>query len=149
MYLKGGVDDIKHRVRIEYNIKDKKHLQKCGIATQTFKDLLLLSQDEKNRILESMVKIHMLPKVMPTIKPKTDLKPTDMMLYSLMSGWSDNSIQNKEMIIRQATEHIHPASRRSESRKRLENLWDTYIQMRSKAKENESMNHLFSALCWH
>ena len=149
MYLKGGADDIKYRVRIEYTLKDKKHLQKCGIATQTFKDLLFLSQDEKHKVLESIVKIHMLPKVMPIQKPKTDLKPNDMMLYKAMSGWSDNSFHSRDMIIKEMTCDIHPASRRSESKKKIENLWDTYIQMRTKAKKNESMEHLFSALCWH
>jgi len=148
-YLKGGLDDVKYRVRIEYNLKDKKHLQKCGIATQTFKDLLFLTQDEKNKVLESIVKTHMLPPIMQTQKPKTDLKPSDMVYYSLMSGWSDNSFYSRDVIIKHATEQIHPASRRSEMKKKLESLWDTYIAMRTKAKENESMNHLFSALCWY
>jgi hypothetical protein len=148
-YLKRGPETIQDRIRIEYTIKNKKHLQKWGVNSQKLIDLLKLDQAKKNEMLEGIVKHHLLPRVAPIIKPETDLKPTDMMLYKSMSGWSDNSLHSRDMIIKEMTIDIHPKQRRSESKKKLENLWDTYIQMRTKAKENESLTHLFSALCWH
>lgn len=147
-YIKGGKEIVKDRIRIEFTIKNKKHLKAFGVNSQRLVDLLKLNQDKKIEMLEGIVKHHLLPRVTPVIKPKTDLKPTDMMLYVAMSGWSDNSFHNRDMIIKEMTDPIHPASRRSESKRKLENLWDTYIQMRSKAKENEGLTHLFSALCW-
>jgi hypothetical protein len=112
-------------------------------------NVLKLNQEQKNTMLESVVKHHLLPRVEPIIKPKTDLKPNEMMLYKSMCMISDNTMFGKELIINEMTKDVHPKQRRSESRKRLENLWDTYIQMRTKAKENEDLTHLFSALCWH
>ena len=148
-FLKGTKDDIQHRIRIEYTLKDKAHLREYDIHSQKLIDLLSLTQEKKNEILEDIVKRHMLPRIAPIQKPKTDLKPLDMMLYTLMCMLLDSTMYGKELIIKTAVKDVHPASRRSEAKNRLENLWDTYIQMRTKAKENEQINDLFSALCWH
>lgn len=151
-YLKGGADVIADRVRIEFTIKNKAHLKKLckeQIEDNRLINVLKLNQEQKNTMLESVVKHHLLPRVEPIIKPKTDLKPNEMMLYKSMCMISDNTMFGKELIINEMTKDVHPKQRRSESRKRLENLWDTYIQMRTKAKENEDLTHLFSALCWH
>jgi len=147
-FLKGGSDTVQSRIRIEYTIKNKKHLKKWGVDSQKLIDLLQLSQDKKNEMLEGIVKHHLLPRVIEVKKPSTDLKPNEMMLYKSMCYMSELSLMGRDEIIRKLTEDVNPASRRSESKKKLETLWDTYIQMRTKAKENEDLNHLFSALCW-
>ena len=148
-YLKNGSDTIQDRIRIEYTIKNKKHLNKFGVNSQKLIDLLKLTQEQKNDMLEQIVKHHLLPRVLPVIKPSTDLKPNDMIHYTAMSMLLDNTMFGKELIINSLVKNINPASRKSESKKRLEDLWNTYIQMRTKAKENESLTDLFSALCWH
>ena len=147
-YLKGGEDVITNRIRIEFTLKNKRHLKNWDIQSQKFIDLLKLSQDKKNEMLEGIVKHHLLPRVVEVKKPSTDLKPNEMIMYKAMCYMSELSLMRRDEIIRKLSCDIHPASRRSESKKKLEMLWDTYIQMRTKAKENESLNHLFSALCW-
>ena len=136
-YLKKGSDTIQDRIRIEYTIKNKKHLNKFGVNSQKLIDLLKLTQEQKNDMLEQIVKHHLLPRVLPVIKPSTDLKPNDMNNYKAMCYMSDTSLMGRDAIIKFLSEDVNPASRRSENKKRLENLWDTYIQMRTKAKENE------------
>lgn len=148
-YLKNSSDTIQDRIRIEYTIKNKKHLTKFGVCSQKLIDLLKLTQEQKNEMLEQIVKHHLLPRVLPVIKPSTDLKPNDMIHYTAMSMLLDNTMFGKELIINSLVKNINPASRKSESKKRLEDLWNTYIQMRTKAKENESLTDLFSALCWN
>ena len=147
-HIKGGVDDIQYRVRIEFSVKDKKHLASFGIMTQKLKDLVLLTQEKKNEMLEDVVKLHLLPRVVKVQKPSTDLRPNEMMLYKAMCYMSELSLMGRDLIIKKLVEDVNPKSRKSEAKKKLEDLWDTYIQMRTKAKENESLTHLFSALCW-
>ena len=99
-------------------------------------------------MLEDVVKLHLLPRVVKVQKPSTDLRPNEMMLYKAMCYMSELSLMGRDLIIKKLVEDVNPKSRKSEAKKKLENLWDTYIQMRTKAKENESLTHLFSALCW-
>ena len=147
-YLRNSGETVQDRIRIEFTLKNKKHLTKWDVQSQKLIDLLRLSQEKKNEMLEGFVKHHLLPRVVEVKKPKTDLKPNEMMLYKAMCYMSELSLMGKDEIIKKLTDDINPKQRRSEARKKLEMLWNTYIQMRVKAKENEDLTHLFSALCW-
>ena len=60
----------------------------------------------------------------------------------------ENTYVGKEVLIDTAIKNVGPKSRKSEMRKRLLNIWDTYIQTLDRTKENEEQRTLFTALCW-
>lgn len=143
-----GLEQIEDRVRIEYTLKNKKHLKKYGIESHRLKDILSISQDKKNDMLKDIVKYHLEAREPQSIKPKEGLAPMDMILYSTMSDMVQNTIRSKEDIIRKHIEFIEEKGARYRAKKKLNMLYDTYISTRKKAKENEGISSLFNALNW-
>jgi len=147
-YLKGIPEDLDNRIRIEFTLKNKKHFIKHKIFSQKLGDVLTLNQAEKEAILKSVVHSHLLPREAPIQKPRTSLKPNDMERYNSMCFMLDNYNYDKDYIINTIAQNIFPKQRRYDSVKRLNHIWDTYIQMREGAKKAENMTNLFNALGW-
>jgi len=145
-YLKP--EDIENRIRIEYTLKNLKHLKKYGIEGNRLKDILELNQAKKNDVLRDMIKIHLETRTIERVKPKEGLKPTEMIFYNTLSYFVDTARFGKEEIVIIHTKGIEPKQRKSEAKKKLNNIYDTYIKTREKAKENESISNLFNALNW-
>ena len=147
-YIKHQGYDIRDLIRVEFTIKNKKHFRANKVESTSLYSLMTLSQELKNDMLKAVVKYHLLPRVLPQQKPLQDLKPVDMNLYNAMLGLSNNTMMGREQIVKLMNENVNPASRRSERKKALEFLWDTYIATLDRTKENENIKSLFSAMCW-
>ena len=147
-FLKGSADDLDNRIRIEFTIKNKKHFNKHQIFSQKLIDVLNVSHSEREAILKSVVKSHLLPRVAPIKKPRASLKPNDMERYNTMCFFLDNYNFDKDYIINTIAVNIQPKQRKYESVKRLNHIWDTYIQMRDGAKKSADLTHLFSSMGW-
>ena len=143
-----GLEQIEDRVRIEYTLKNKKHLRKYGIESHRVKDILSISQEKKNDMLKDIVKYHLEAREPQSIKPKEGLAPMDMILYSTMSDMVENTIRSKDDIVKKHIEFIEEKNARYRAKKRLNMIFDTYISTRKKAKENEGISSLFNALNW-
>ena len=143
-----SLEQIEDRVRIEYTLKNKKHLRKYGLVSHRLKDILSISQEKKNDMLKDIVKYHLEAREPQSIKPKEGLAPMDMILYSTMSDMVENTIRSKEDIVKKHIEFIEEKNARYRAKKRLNMIFDTYISTRKKAKENEGISSLFNALNW-
>jgi len=143
-----GLEQIEDRVRIEYTLKNKKHLKKYGIVSHRLKDIISISQEKKNDMLKDIISYHLEAREPQSIKPKEGLAPMDMILYSTMSDMVENTIRSKDDIVKKHIEFIEEKNARYRAKKRLNMIFDTYISTRIKAKENESISSLFNALNW-
>ena len=143
-----GLEQIEDRVRIEYTLKNKKHLKKYGIESHRLKDILSISQEKKNDMLKGIISYHLEAREPQSIKPKEGLAPMDMILYSTMSDMVENTIRSKEDIVKKHIEFIEEKGARYRAKKKLNMIFDTYISTRKKAKENEGISNLFNALNW-
>ena len=147
-YIKNQGYNLSGLIRIEYTIKNKKHFRENEIEGTRLTSLLQLSEEVKNTMLKRIVKHHLLPRVIEPVKPDTYLKPTEMTFYNLLLFGFENTYVGKDVLIDTAIKNVGPKSRKSEMRKRLLNIWDTYIQTLDRTKENEEQRTLFTALCW-
>jgi len=147
-FIKDQEYNLSGLIRIEYTIKNKKHFRESGVEGTRLTSLLQLNEEVKNDMLKKIVKHHLLPRVVEPVKPDTYLKPTEMTFYNLLLFGYENTYVGKEVLIDTAIKNVGPKSRKSEMRKRLYNIWDTYIQTLDRTKENEEQRTLFTALCW-
>ena len=52
------------------------------------------------------------------------------------------------MIIDSMLENFKSKTAKSRGKKRLNDIWDTYVQMQEHTKKKEKMITLFDAICW-
>jgi hypothetical protein len=147
-YLKDGTEQVEDRIRIEYTIKNKKHFRKYGIESCRLIDVLRLTEAKKEFIRKDMISIHLHSRIAQSIKPKEGLNPTEAIHYSTMSYMVENTMLSKEDIVKQHIEFVVEKVARYRAKKKLNDIYDTYISARKKAKENESLSNLFDALNW-
>ena len=150
-YLRGV--DLTNRIRIEYTIKNKKHLNKMGVECQKLYSLLQLDQEQKNKMLESVVKCHLLPRVNDFEKPKSSISRIDLMIYNLMCTVQELSpFYNREKIIQVCLKgmgEMKGKKAKYEMKKKATFIYDTFVQTTSKSKENDELGNLFDALMWN
>lgn len=86
---------------------------------------------------------------MKETKPNFDtFSDDDIMTYNLLKMWVNKTHYGKVDIMKMLTSDFKEGKEWEDAKKRLEYIWDNYIAPMPKAKENESMSHLFNALCW-
>jgi len=82
-------------------------------------------------------------------KPNFDkFSDDDIITYNSLKMLVNNTHYGKEDIMKMLTSHFKEGKEWDECKDRIENIWDNYIAPMPKAKENESMSHLFNSLCW-
>ena len=139
--------DISNIVRVEFTLKDKKHLLKYEVKSQKFIDLLKLSQEKKTSILSKIVNIHLMPRFIKPEKPIKKITPSDMMLYNSLYLLSNKMYLNKYRAVESLLTNIKNKTTKSRAKKKLEHIYDTYVQMQDKSKKKEKMISLFDAIC--
>ena len=140
--------DISNITRVEFTLKDKKHLLKYEVKSQKFIDLLKLSQEKKTSILSKIVNIHLMPRFIKPEKPIKKITPSDMMLYNSLYLLSNKMYLNKYRAVESLLTNIKNKTAKSRAKKKLEHIYDTYVQMQDKSKKKEKMISLFDAICW-
>ena len=147
-FIKPQNYDLSDVIRIEFTIKNKKHFRANEIEYTDLKSLMSLTQDVKNNMLKKVVKHHLLPRVIKPEKPLSDLKPMDMVCYNMLLGLHDNTLMDRDRCVDLATSNINPKSRKSERKRHLYKIWDTYIATQDRVKRDLNVRNLFTALCW-
>ena len=140
--------NISNIVRVEFTMKNNKHLKKYGIQSQKFIDLLKLSQEKKTSILSKIVNIHLMPRFIKPDVPLKQLTPSDIMLYNSLYLLSNKMYLNKYRAVESLLTNIKDKTAKSRAKKKLEHIYDTYVQMQDKSKKKEKMISLFDAICW-
>ena len=140
--------NISNIVRVEFTIKNNKHLKKYGIQSQKFIDLLKLSQEKKTSILEETINIHLMPRFIKPDRPLKQITPSDIMLFNSLYILSNKMYLNKYRAVDYLLTNIKDKTAKSRAKKKLEHIYDTYVQMQDKSKKKEKMISLFDAICW-
>ena len=140
--------NISNIVRVEFTIKNNKHLKKYGIQSQKFIDLLKLSQEKKTSILSKIVNIHLMPRFIKPDRPLKQITPSDIMLFNSLYILSNKMYLNKYRAVDYLLTNIKDKTAKSRAKKKLEHIYDTYVQMQDKSKKKEKMISLFDAICW-
>ena len=140
--------NISNIVRVEFTLKDKRHLRKYNIQSQKFIDLLKLSQEKKSSILEETINIHLMPRFIKPDAPLKQLTPSDIMLFNSLYILSNKMYLNKYRAVDYLLTNIKDKTAKSRAKKKLEHIYDTYVQMQDKSKKKEKMISLFDAICW-
>lgn len=145
--------DLSNRVRIEFTIKNRKHLKRMGVECQKVSSLLQLDQEHKNKMLEKIVKIHLLPRVKEVVKPKSAMTPLDLVIYnSMMMLQERDSFMSRDRLIKGLLSNFAEMKGykgKSTMKTKLEYIYDTFIQTTTKAKELDELGNLFDALMWN
>ena len=70
------------------------------------------------------------------------------MLYNCFVILSNRMYLNRHRAIDLLINNILDKTAKSRSKKKLEHIWDTYVQMQDKTKKKAKMISLFDAICW-
>ena len=147
-YLRGV--DLTDRIRIEFTIKDKGHFNKLGVDDNSLITILQLDQEQKNKMLEKVIKYHLLPRPLKQVNTNPNrLTGTKLVLYQSMVMMQELSpFMTRDRIIEGMVKPMKDKSQKSKMRTKLRNIFDTYIQTMTKSKEIEQVGNLFDAMQW-
>ena len=81
-------------------------------------------------------------------KPIGKISPTGVVFYNALNIISKRTYMNKNMIIDSMLENIKNKTAKSRKKKKLNEIWNTYIQIQEHNKKKEKMISLFDAICW-
>ena len=140
--------DLSNIIRVEFTIKSMKHLRKFKIQSQKLIDLLNLSQNIKSAMLKDIINTHLMSRIVKAEKPIGKISPTGVVFYNALNIISKRTYMNKNMIIDSMLENIKNKTAKSRKKKKLNEIWNTYIQMQEHNKKKEKMISLFDAICW-
>ena len=70
------------------------------------------------------------------------------MLYNSLYLLSDKMYLNKYRAVESLLTNNRNKTAKSRAKKKLEHIYDTYVQMQDKSKKKEKMISLFDAICW-
>lgn len=140
--------DLSNIIRVEFTIKSMKHLRKFKIQSQKLIDLLNLSQNIKSAMLKDIINTHLMSRIVKAEKPIGKISPTGVVFYNALNIISKRTYMNKNMIIDSMLENIKNKTAKSRKKKKLNEIWNTYIQMQEHNKKKEKIISLFDAICW-
>lgn len=144
------VNELKDVVRIETTIKTFRELQKHGFTNNTLLDLLKANEDSLNSIISHSVTSNLEPRLKGSTpkKSKTEMSPSDMLIYVHLS----NMIQNQKMTFEHALEftleHYSDKVAKARMKAKLNDIYSTYIQGQEYEKKATRQNKFFSVIGW-
>ena len=89
-----------------------------------------------------------MPRFIKPDRPLKQITPSDMMLFNSLFTLSNRMYLNRHRAIDLLINNILDKTAKSRSKKKLEHIWDTYVQMQDKTKKKAKMISLFDAICW-
>ena len=89
-----------------------------------------------------------MPRFIKPDRPFKQLSPTDLIFYNMLCYFSNRGYMSRDRAIQLALNNILDKTARSRAKKKLEHIYDTYVQMQDKSKKKEKMISLFDAICW-
>ena len=135
-YLQG--QDITDIVRIETTVKNNQHLKYLGLPENTLENMLNLTTEQKETILQSALSKHLEPRI-NDIKETKDIKPMEQIIYGYINLTLNQGMsfeRSKNWVLKD----IENKTERSRKRKMLDELYQKYIKGSKndlKAKESD------------
>lgn len=135
-YLQG--QDITDIVRIETTIKNNAHLRYLGLPENTLNNMLNLTTEHKETILQSALSKHLEPRI-NDIKETKEIKPMEQIIYGYINLTLNQGMsyeRGKNLVLKS----IENKTERSRKRKMLDELYQKYIKGSKndlKSKEND------------
>jgi len=142
--------DLTNVVRLETTIKNRQHFKRHGIHNTTLESLLNMTQEQMQGFFNRAFEVHLnrrTPKVHMTEEEVENLKPTDTALViaikTLMEmGVSFNQYSNT------IDEALYNPKAKYRVKKRLNELYDSYIKGKPKDVKMRNMEKVFDAMGW-
>lgn len=138
--------DCKNRIRIEATVKNKKHFR--ALFGENFdtslNNVLRLSNDQKEKIIQTAVKAHIQPIAKKCEVPKT-MKDADIILYNAVSFIMEKGL-SFELVKDLLIHGIESRSQVSKKKKQLDSLYSRFIQGTRPDAETKEMQTIFQAL---
>ena len=140
--------DYTNIARIECTVKNKAHFRYLGVNDTSLCNLLNLSDEVKETILNDAISKHLEKRVIE-IKNQSELKPDKMIIYNMVvtlmhSGYSYETIRNEL-----ALQGIDNRSKKSQKGKDLDDIYLNYIKGSSIDKTTKEVDQFFGFMGWN
>ena len=137
-FLKGV--DIEDRVRIETTVKNKKHFRALGIQDTTLSNLLDLTPETRNNIIQKAAQCHLEARTR-TITPNSDMTPNKKVMYAAIIDFMDLG-RSYETIRQNLIRGIDDRSAKSKKGKELDDVYMTWIHGSDVDMEAKDLNQV-------
>lgn len=144
------VYSLENVVRIETTIKSFRELQKHGFKDSSLLDILKAPEEKLNEIITHSVTSNLEPRLKDSkpIKSKSELNPTDMLIYVHLS----NMIQNQKLSFEQALEftlgHYSDKHQKKRMKTKLTEIYNQQIRGQEFQKKVEKQSVFYSIIGW-
>lgn len=142
--------DITDRIRVETTVKNKSHFKVIGVDSNSLKDVLNLSKEQKSLILSTAINSHLSPRNKSlTFKSKIDMRPSDkILLRSIVAlttelNWSIDKVQNYLL------SDIESKVSKSRNRTKIKELYTDQINGTDYDFKSSKIDSVLDALGWH
>lgn len=133
-------------VRLEFTLKNKKHLKKYGIVDSTLANILNLDNEKLSSILKNILSIHLERRTKAPIM-RENLLPLDQALYA----YTVICLQDGHMLdslLDAITAHMNKDQRYS-MKKRIMTLYEHHIKQQDVGQINEDVSNFFMQIGWN
>lgn len=140
------VEEVKNRVRIECTIKNKEHLSKYGITSNTLYSLLK-SEDKFQEIINDCLNKNIdNPITIKVRKPKTNMTPTEIGYFTLITLAMDNNSLTFERVLDMVLSNQNDKVAKSRMKKQLNDIYEQHIKGLKIETKAQKLEAFFKAI---
>jgi hypothetical protein len=141
-------DELINRVRIEVTIKNLKSARIHGINDLTLLNLLQLKSEQLNEIIVKNLNLNLNKRTPEAIKPRTEIAPSDMIVYIHLSNMIKNQSYSFEMALEYTLEHFTDKQQKHRQKAKLIDIYSKYIQGEKYELKAKRLNTFFNQIGW-
>lgn len=141
-------DELINRVRIEVTIKNLKSARVHGIDDLTLLNLLQLTSEQLNEIIVKTLNLNLHKRTPEAIKPRTEIAPSDMLVYIHLTNMIKNQSYSFEMALEYTLEHFTDKQQKHRQKTKLTDIYSKYIQGEKYELKVKRLNTFFNEIGW-
>ena len=140
--------DYKDVIRIETTVKNKEHLKllKVGLNKCNLKELLELSEDNKNKIIASAFNKHLLRNTVKIYKDAGKMTPTNAMYLGHLRLLMNELDYSFDSAVKTMIRPIDCPVSRSTNKKKITRLYEDYIYKTDYVKKAEIIEDIYTEI---
>jgi len=132
--------------RVETTVKNKKHWRTFGIEDTSLESLLSLSEDTKEKIMQTAMKAHLFP-TKSQRRASEGISPKDRELYNLIMFCIE--LGQPYGVIEARYLQGQTSDNKSKKKKHLENIYKEYILKTDIGKESEKLDQALNRIGYY
>ncbi len=141
-------EELINRVRIEVTIKNLKSARIHGIDNLTLLNLLQLTSEQLNEIIVKTLNLNLHKRTPEAIKPRTEIAPSDMLVYIHLTNMIKNQFYSFEMALEYTLEHFTDKQQKHRQKTKLTDIYSKYIQGEKYELKVKRLNTFFNEIGW-